>query len=115
MNESDTNLGRGTTTRETREWKNEAEKIKAQWPHETREWNGEKFKWRHSNETEKKRKTGEEIVWNHLGCREVGDAVNEIYCFLPTFICILMKGIIVNFGGAGEGLEVQGKAPWLQC
>jgi len=45
------------------------------------------------------------------GCREVGDAVNKIYCFLSTFICILMKGIIVNFGGTGEGLEVQGEAP----
>jgi len=47
---------------------------------------------------EKKRRTGRntyEIIW---GCREIDNAVNEIYCFSPTFTYKLMKGIIINFG-----------------
>ena len=30
---------------------------------------------------------------------------------LPTFTCKLNKGIIINFGGTEEPLEVQGEAP----
>ena len=42
-----------------------------------------------------------EIIW---GCREVDEAVNHPLSLSP-------KGIIVNFGGAEEGLGVQGEAP----
>jgi len=45
------------------------------------------------------------------GCREVGDAVNEIYCVPNHFrqlLPMLNKGKIVNFGGTEELLEVQG-------
>jgi len=33
---------------------------------------------------------------------------------LPTFSCILMKGIIVTFGGTEEVLEVQGEVPVIR-
>jgi len=42
------------------------------------------------------------------GCREVGDAVNKIYCVATHFH---LKDIIVNFGGAEEVLEVQRETP----
>jgi len=108
LNESDTNLQRGTTT--TGQWKNEAHKIESsgEWnqnetvkgPHETR-MKLRNFKWRQSH----RETNGKEIVF---GGAEVGDAVNEIYCVLTHFQLYLNEGHY-NFweyrrsvGGAGR-------------
>jgi len=74
-------------------------KIKIQGPHENQT----------ENESEK---ILNEIVsfWGCRECREVGDAV-KFTAFLPIFIYMLNKGIIVNFRGTKKPLEVQGEAP----